>query len=184
LISSVSIRNRATLGGNIVNASPIGDLSIIFLALNSTIILEKNNQTREVLLRDFFKGYKQLDLLPGEIVHSLHFPIPHDQSRFNFEKVSRRTHLDIASVNTAMLIQIENNVVREIHLSAGGVAPVPLYLKNASAYLKGKTLSPEYIDETIGIAANEITPISDVRGSASYKKLLLKQLIISHFRTL
>lgn len=184
LISGVSIRNRATLGGNIVNASPIGDLSIIFLALDATLVLEKNNQKREVLLRDFFKGYKQLDLLPGEFVHSLHFHIPHHQSRCCFEKVSRRTHLDIASVNTAMLIHQENNIVQKFHLSAGGVAPVPLYLKTASEFLRGKTLSQENIDKTISIAAEEISPISDVRGSAVYKKLLLEQLITSHFRSL
>jgi len=184
LISGVSIRNRATLGGNIVNASPIGDLSIIFLVLNATLVLEKNNKPREVPLRDFFKGYKQLDLLPGEIVHSLSFPVPREQSKICFEKVSRRTHLDIASVNTAMLIQLENNIAGEIHISAGGVAPIPLYLKNASEYLKGKMLTQEHIDKTISIAVDEISPISDVRGSASYKKLLLRQLLISHFSSL
>jgi xanthine dehydrogenase small subunit len=184
LISGVSIRNRATIGGNIVNASPIGDLSIIFLVLNATLVLEKNNKTREVPLRDFFKSYKQLDLLPGEIVHSLSFPVPREQSKICFEKVSRRTHLDIASVNTAMLIYQDNNIVQEFHLSAGGVAPVPLYLKTASEFLRGKTLSHENIDKTISIAVDEISPISDVRGSASYKKLLLRQLLISHFSSL
>lgn len=177
LISCQSIRNRATVGGNIINASPIGDLSIILLALNSTVILKSNDATREVKLKDFFRGYKRLDKSPDELLYSVYFPLPSKNNSFHFEKVSRRMHLDIASVNSAIMLSVENNIVKEIHLSAGGVAPIPLYLSNAAAFLKNKNLNKENIDETVKIAMDEISPISDVRGSKGYKNKLLKILL-------
>ncbi len=184
LISCPSIRNRATVGGNIINASPIGDLSIMLLALEATVVLKQNDQMRTVKLKDFFRGYKQLDKSPAELLHSITFPIPPKSGRFNFEKVSRRTHLDIASVNSAILISMENNFINEMHLAAGGVAPIPCYLAKASAFLKNKALNRENVAATIDFALSEVTPITDVRGTAGYKKLLLKQLILAHFVTL
>jgi len=184
LISCPSIRNRATVGGNIINASPIGDLSIMLLALDATVVLQNKERVRAVKLKDFFRGYKQLDKLPTELLHSIYFPIPPKSGRFHFEKVSRRTHLDIASVNSALMIAIENNQVKEIHLAAGGVAPIPCYLARAAASLKDKALNPGNVAAAIAIALSEVTPITDVRGTAEYKKLLLRQLIRAHFITL
>jgi xanthine dehydrogenase small subunit len=182
LISSTSIRNRATVGGNIINASPIGDLSIILLALDATVVLRNHHQKREVRLKDFFKGYKQLNKQSDELLHSVYFPLPHPDSKIHFEKVSRRTYLDIAGVNSAMLIRTENNIVAELHLSAGGIAPIPKYFEKAVAYLKGKTPDQNHLSEFIRIACEDATPISDVRGSTAYKKLLLKQILQSYFR--
>ncbi len=184
LISCTSIRNRATIGGNIVNASPIGDLTILFLALQAEIELERENIKRNILLKNLYLGYKKIDLQDDELLISIKFPIPSQQSVFHFEKISRRTHLDIASVNTAVQITVDNNLISEIHLSAGGVAPVPLYLEKTSEFLKNKILNKLNIDEAIEIALTEINPLSDVRGSAEYKTLLFKQLIKSHFITL
>lgn len=182
LISCTSIRNRATIGGNIVNASPIGDLTIIFLALHAEIELEQEKVKRNIFLKDFYLGYKKLDLQADELLISIKFPIPTQQSLFHFEKISRRTHLDIASVNTAIQIIVDNNnIISEIHLSAGGVAPVPLYLEKTTGFLKNKILTKLNIDEAIEIALTEISPIDDVRGSAEYKTLLFKQLLKSHF---
>jgi xanthine dehydrogenase small subunit len=184
LISCPSIRNRATVGGNIINASPIGDLSIMLLALDATVVLKQDDQMRTVKLKDFFRGYKQLDKSPAELLHSIAFQIPPKSGRYNFEKVSRRTHLDIASVNSAILISMQNNFINEMHLAAGGVAPIPCYLAKASAFLINKALNPENVAATIDLALSEVTPITDVRGTAGYKKLLLKQLILAHFMTL
>lgn len=102
LISSTPIRNIATLAGNFVNGSPIGDFSIFFLALNATLVLSNGETTREVALDQFYKGYKTLDKLPNEQVTSFYFTIPDENTLFSFEKVSKRTHLDIASVNSAI----------------------------------------------------------------------------------
>ncbi len=181
LISSKQIRNTGTLGGNLVNASPIADLAIFFLALNSKISISNNDNLRSIFLKDFFKGYKLIDLNEGEIIQSMAFNIPEENEYFNFEKVSKRTHLDIASVNSAIKISIRNNHISEIHISAGGVAPIPLYLKNTSSFLKGKELTSQNIRKGHCVLKEEISPISDVRGSDVYKKLLLKQLYFAHF---
>ncbi|HEX2683289.1 MAG TPA: FAD binding domain-containing protein [Ferruginibacter sp.] len=182
LISSTPIRNMATMAGNIVNASPIGDMSIFFLALDSTVLLNDNGATRTVKLKDFYKGYKQLDKTAEEIIEKIIFTPP-QKNNFNFEKVSKRTHLDIASVNSACSINMnDHGLVDDIHISAGGVAPFPKYLKETAEFLKGKKIDAQVLTEAIEIINSEIAPISDARGTAEYKRLLLRQLFLAHFK--
>jgi xanthine dehydrogenase small subunit len=181
LIASAPIRREATIGGNIVNASPIGDLIILFLALDASVVLRSAKKERVVPLRKFYKAYKTLDMQEGELLAELHFPLPAPGFRFHFEKVSRRAHLDIASVNTAIGLGMDGSTIRSALLSAGGVAPVPMLLARASAFLAGKEAEPDVIREAAGIAGEEISPIDDVRGSAAYKRLLLQRLIRAHF---
>lgn len=181
LVSSTPIRNMATIAGNFVNASPIGDLTIFFLALDATIVLDNEGTKREIALRNFYKGYKQLDKQPNEFIEQAWFELPGKQSKFNIEKVSKRTNLDIASVNSAMSVTAEGDVFTAAGISAGGVGPIPMYLKKASEYLIGKTVNEALIREVITIAQSEISPISDARGTAEYKRLLLGQLIKAHF---
>jgi xanthine dehydrogenase small subunit len=180
LISSWPIRHQATLGGNLVNASPIADLAIIFLALDATIGLVKNGKHRTLPLHAFFKSYKQLDLEDNEVVEWLQVPKRLRGTRFSFEKVSKRTHLDIASVCSAAAIKIDGDRIVEAHLSGGGVAPVPLYLKEASQALTGQEIGPDPVHRAVTAADQEIAPISDMRGSADYKRLLLRQLLYAH----
>ena len=104
------------------------------------------------------------------------FEIPEENSFFNFEKVSKRTHLDIASVNSACLIVCNpDEVISKIHLSAGGVGPIPKYLAKTCGFLLNKKMNPAVIEKATIIMQQEISPISDARGSAEYKKLLLRQ---------
>ncbi len=178
LVSSTPIRNMATIAGNLVNASPIGDMTIFLLALNADIIF---NTERKIKLKNFYLGYKQLDKQEKEIITHIIFNKPNFNSNFNFEKVSKRTHLDIASVNTACLMNLENGIIKEIHLSAGGVAPFPKYLENTCKFIIGKDLRQESLTEAIKIMQEEVAPISDARGTAEYKRLLLRQLFLAHF---
>ena len=181
LISSQMIRNRATVGGNIVNASPIGDISIMLLALNAVLTIQSGENTREVALEKFYKGYKQLGLQKDEQITQITVPLPAPKARFNFEKVAKRQHLDIAGVNSAILIEETEGKIITARLSAGGIGPIPTYLAKASAALTGSPLTPETIKAAATAAANEVTPISDVRGSAAYKTALLQRLITAHF---
>jgi len=184
LISSTPIRNMATMAGNLVNASPIGDMSIFFLALNSDIVLNRNGSTRMIKLKDFYKAYKQTDRAADEIIEKIIFTAPQKNS-FNFEKVSKRTHLDIASVNSACQMQLnEAGNIEEVHLSAGGVAPFPKYLTATCSFLKGKRIDAEIFKQAISIMNEEIAPISDARGTADYKRLLLRQLFLAHFQVM
>jgi xanthine dehydrogenase small subunit len=184
LVSSTQIRNMATVAGNFVNASPIGDLTIFFLALNARLTLNDELTSREIALRELYKGYKDLDKRPGEIVSKISFELPSENELFNFEKVSKRTNLDIASVNSAIWLRMDGETVSESGISAGGVGPVPMYLAKTSAMLMGKKISSKLVLDLVASAQTEISPISDARGSENYKRLLLSQLIKAHFITL
>ncbi|HDO06418.1 MAG TPA: 2Fe-2S iron-sulfur cluster binding domain-containing protein [Bacteroidetes bacterium] len=181
LISSEPVRNMGTVAGNIVNASPIADLVIFFLALDAEVHLKtKNGTKRNVPLRKFYTGYKQLVMKPDETILHISFRLP-QQASFNFEKVSKRRYLDIASVNSAMLLQLDGDTIQEVHLSAGGVFAWPFYAEKTVAFLKGRTLTPELIKDAAEVLTSEVSPISDIRGSEEYKSLLLRQLFFVHF---
>ena len=197
LVSSTPIRNMATLAGNFVNASPIGDMTVWFLALDAEIALMPGTQppsaaaSRTLKLRDLYVGYKQLGKRPEEIITTIRFRKPSGDFRFNFEKVCKRTYLDIATVNTAISGTLEgagdnrrageSPAFQAVHVSAGGVAPVPLYLKQTSEFLRGRDVNEETITAANDIMQSEISPISDVRGTEEYKRLLLRQLFRAHF---
>ncbi len=192
LVSSTPIRNMATIAGNLINASPIGDMTVFLLALNATILLQNTDGTsryfreggvREVQLKDFYKGYKTLDKTADEIVTKIRFPQPVGDYHFNFEKVCKRTHLDIATVNSAIFFKTEKNTIIEAGIAVGGVAPIPLFLSKTTAFLIGKNASDTegWFDEANEVMQTEINPISDVRGSAEYKRLLARKLLLAHF---
>lgn len=184
LVSSTPIRNMATLAGNFVNASPIGDMTIFFLALNADITLSLDGNQRVVALKDLYSGYKTLDKNPLEIIESIEFQIPEAGWKFNFEKVSKRTHLDIASVNSALSIVVNGGQIELAHVSVGGVFAFPRYAIETSKFLTGKPLTSEVLIEASDILQSEISPIADARGSAEYKRLLARQLFFAHFVTL
>lgn len=206
LVSSTPIRNMATLAGNFVNASPIGDMTVWFLALDADIVF---NNGREMPLRKLYLDYKKLAKTDQEFIQSIRFKKRDDNFYFNFEKVCKRTYLDIASVNTAISLTIESTPgsgwlppalgdgrqerkdpgpgssvdhrIIDAHVSCGGVSPIPLYLKETSDFLRGQPVNAETIADANEIMQAEISPISDVRGSADYKRLLLRQLFRAHF---
>tara|TARA_B110000046_G_scaffold155592_1_gene166017 strand:- start:12569 stop:13972 length:1404 start_codon:yes stop_codon:yes gene_type:complete len=185
LVSSEQIRNMGTFGGNFVNASPIGDMSIFFLGLNATLtIINHSGKERTLPFQQFHLDYKKYDLKTNEIIKSISFPILSSKTHFNFEKVSKRTHLDIASVNAAGRITLQNNLIIDAHFSAGGVAAVPKYLTNTNDFLVGKELTVATIKAAEEVLQSEISPISDVRGTDAYKRLLARQLFFAHFITL
>ncbi len=195
LVSSTPIRNMATLAGNFVNASPIGDMTAWFLALDAEIELSETSavadglspNTRTIALKDFYLGYKKLAKREDEFISKIRFR--QDFTHFNFEKVCKRTFLDIASVNTAISLSVAAAstgalIIEQAHVSAGGIAPVPLYLRKTSDFLRGKEINEAIINEAAEIMQTEISPISDVRGSAHYKRLLARQLFTAHFAEL
>lgn len=181
LVSSTPIRNIATLAGNFTNASPIGDFSIFFLALPTTLVLCDATSTRRTPLRDYFLDYKRLSKKEDEYIAEIVIEFPEKPFLFNFEKVSKRTYLDIASVNTSIMLLMDEDRISQAHLSVGGVAPIPYYVKGVTECMVGKELSVEAIDQLIDLVQSQIKPIADVRGSVEYKRLLVSQLIKAHF---
>jgi xanthine dehydrogenase small subunit len=183
-VASAILRNRATLAGNIVNASPIGDISIILLAVNADIRLSSPGSSRDIPLKDFFIDYKKTELRKEETVAGFLIPLPEEGTLFHFEKVSRRKHLDIASVNSCVTLRPAGGILESCTLSVGGAAPFPLYAGKTSAFLSGKPLSPGTVRKAAAVLSSEISPIDDVRGSAAYKRRLALHLLYSHFMDL
>jgi xanthine dehydrogenase small subunit len=134
-----------------------------------------------VPLQQFFRAYKQIDKKKEEYIEKIMFAIPTGKYLVNFEKVSKRRNLDIAAVNTAIKIEFDGVIISTASLAAGGVAPIPAFLKNASLLLKGKIPDEDLVEEVVDIARKEVKPITDARGTAAYKKQLLGQLIKAHF---
>ncbi|MBS1794378.1 MAG: FAD binding domain-containing protein [Acidobacteria bacterium] len=183
LVSSTPIRNMATLAGNFVNASPIGDMTAWFLALDAEIeLVDADDSARALALRDFYRGYKQLAKKPEEYIRKISFR--KDFTHFNFEKVCKRTYLDIASVNSAIGLKVAGNTIERAHAAVGGVFATPLYLRKTSEFLRGREITEEIVSEAAEILQTEIAPISDVRGTAEYKRLLARQLFTAHFAEL
>ena len=185
LVSSTPIRNMATLAGNFVNASPIGDMTIFFLALHARIILKNGSgNEREIALKDLYAGYKKLTKEADEHIHKIFFEAPSPSWVFNFEKVCKRTHLDIASVNSGFFADVDDlGQLKNVGVSMGGVFAYPKFLDRTAAHLEGKKPSEKLIREALSLIQEEIAPISDARGEASYKRRLAQQLFLAHIHT-
>ena len=152
------------------------------LTLDDTLKLKDQlGNKRSVQLKDFYLDYKKINKEKDEFIETIIFNLPESNTHFNFEKVSKRRHLDIASVNSAISLEVVDGITKEAKISAGGVAPIPLFLKNTSEFLKGKEITNSLVIEATEIITDEISPISDIRGSAEYKTLLLNQLFKAHF---
>lgn len=195
--ASTLIRNMATLGGNIANASPVGDLTSMLIGLGA--ILEVGGlapaspaapDVRYVPIEDFFLGYKKIDLREGEVIRAILMEAerPEAPLLFSFEKIAKRKKLDIAAVNTALSFRIEAGSARGARLSAGGVAAVPTLLKGASAALEGERVDrrdpaalARLARKVAEAAEAEVRPIGDVRGSAEYRKRMTGRLVLAHF---
>ena len=184
--ASVLVRNRATLAGNIVNASPVGDLTAILLGLGARLRITRLGGApggRVVALDRFFLGYKKVDLAADELVAAVLVTPLAENERFNFEKLSKRESLDIAAVNTAIRLGLsaDGSSIAAARLSAGGVAALPRLLGRTGAFLEGRRPDTALALEAAGIASSEIEPIGDARGSADYRRLALGRLVLAHF---
>ena len=179
-IASTPVRDRATVGGNLVNASPIGDLTILLLALDSHLLLQCGDSQRELPLAAFFLGYKELALAEHELVREIVFPVSGTPLSFNFEKVALRDYLDIATVNSAICLTRQGDGVAGVRLAVGGVGPTPLLLERTAATLEQGPLTRERLKEVLSVAMEEVSPIDDLHGSAEYKRRLLRRQILAH----
>lgn len=174
-VASPPIRNRATLTGNIVNASPIADMTAMLIALGARLVIAGAAGERVVALEDFYLGYKKIDLKTGEYVSAILFE--GGWSRFAFEKAAKRERLDIATVNCAIAVRLAaDGTITEARYSAGGVAATPLRLRDVEAALTGKKPSAALARTAGTLAAGAGSPVSDVRGSSTYRKRLLERL--------
>ena len=176
-----AIRNRATLSGNLVTASPIGDLAPVLLSLDAEIVLRSIRGERRFTLAEFFTGYRKTLLGVDEIVFAIIVPMAGSRDtalRATSFKVSKRRELDISIVAAGMLLeQSRDGRISKVRLGFGGVAATPVRAKASETFLVGRTLDAE----TIALAEQQIEaefqPIDDVRGGAAMRRGLLGSLL-------
>jgi xanthine dehydrogenase molybdopterin binding subunit/xanthine dehydrogenase small subunit len=184
LFGSRQIRNRATIGGNLVTASPIGDCAPVLLALDAKVVIASATGERDVPLADFFVSYRKTLLQSGEILKSIVLPrIPADvRSVRRFYKVSKRREMDISTVAGAFAVRLtEGGTIVHARLAYGGVAAMPLRARATEGALLGKSWRAETCNEILPILEEEFSPISDVRGSAAYREHLIGSLLRKFF---
>jgi xanthine dehydrogenase small subunit len=172
---SPQIKHAGTLAGNIANASPIADTLPFLYVTGAEVELTGRNGMRRVPIASFYRGYKTLDLQADEIITRIRIPLPADTLRLY--KVSKRSHLDISSFTAAMLMRRSGDRIDEIRIAYGGVGPMVLRLPRTESFLKGKPLTLDTMDEAGQIARDEITPISDVRGSKDFRLQLAANIL-------
>ncbi|MEA3211413.1 MAG: xanthine dehydrogenase large subunit [Chthoniobacter sp.] len=175
LFGSRQIRNRATLGGNLATASPIGDGAPVLLSLDASVVLVSEHGERTVPLSEFFTAYRQTAMRADEVLKSILVPRGR-RRRAEFYKVSKRREMDISIVSAAFCVETDaDGIVRHARLAFGGVAAMPARAQRAEERLVGKTLEAAR-GEVAEALRTEFTPIDDVRGSAAYRRAVVVSL--------
>ncbi len=172
------IRNAGTIGGNIANGSPIGDLPPALIALNAEITLRRGNGRRVIPLDQFFLAYRRQDRGPGEFLESVTVPKPSADAAIHVSKISKRFDEDISAVCGAFMIRRDaDGVVREARLAYGGMAATPKRAANAETILIGRRFDEAAVADAVRCLAVDFRPLSDWRASARYRLTVAGNLL-------
>lgn len=177
-IAARQIRNLGTLGGNVANASPIGDTPPAFLALNAKVELVSANGKREVALDDFFKAYKETDLQAGEFLARIIVPKLKANQSLHIFKVSKRKEDDISAVLSAALMEHDDKTITQARIAYGGMAATPLRAFNTEKALTGKPFELASFENAAQHIQNDYAPMKDVRATSEYRLNVAINLII------
>lgn len=167
------VRNLATVGGNLCNASPAADMAPPLIALNARVVIAGPQGARELALDEFFTGVGKSALGPGELMTGLHVPRLEHPTQASYLKLEHRAAMDISIVGVGVCVK---NNVDHVRIVLGAVAPTPVRARKAEALLRGSPLTPERVAEAARLAATEAQPIDDVRGSAWYRREMIEVL--------
>jgi CO/xanthine dehydrogenase FAD-binding subunit len=168
-VGSPQVRNLGTLGGNIVNASPAGDLYPALLALDATVTLKGANGEREVTLEDFVTGPGETVIEPDELLVATSFELPPVETFTGFAKVGLRNALAISVANAAMVAGVEDGKLKDVRVACGAVAPTPIRMRGVEGLLEGQEPTDELIAEASRLASSECDPLTDIRATREYR---------------
>ena len=178
--ASPPIRNAGTLGGNIANASPIGDSMPALMVVGTTLILRRGKSRREVPLADFYLDYQVKDLRPAEFLESIRVPLLSDEVILHSHKLSKRFDQDISAVCSAYCLELDGDLVASFRMACGGMAATIRRAANCESAIVGNPWNEETIDAACKALARDFEPISDMRASAGYR-LRAAQNLLSRF---
>ena len=176
-VGSPQIRSRASIGGNLGNASPAGDTIPPLYVLEAEVQLMSQDGSRWIGIEDFFSGPGKTIRKPNELISRIRFsPVGVDTHSF-FNKIGQRKALTIAKVSASGLLALEGNLVKECRLALGAVAPTVIRLGEAEELLAAAALTEDVVDQAAALAGDLCSPISDIRSNISYRRHLAKVLV-------
>jgi len=186
------VRNTATIGGNLVTASPAADMAVPLLSLDAFIKIESTRQKKEVKLKDFFVGPGETILQDEEMIVGIEFKQSDINKNGYFIKMGQRKAMAISIATIAVNLEVRKNKINQIRIAAGSVAPTPVRLTGTESFLKDKEINDKLVEEAMDRVRKEVRPISDIRASAEYRRYIsgilfkraLKKLIDSPIKLL
>ena len=184
-IGSPQIRNLGTIGGNICNASPCGDILTPIIVLEGELILISPYGKRRIPAKDFFIGPKKTIITENEILTEIVFKkLFLNEENSSFRKIGKRNGQTISQVNVAIWLKKrkKSNEIEDIRIAVGSVAPVPLKLEKVEIFLKGRTINQEILKDALKVIDEQIKPISDVRASENYRRMVIGSLFQDTFK--
>jgi len=176
-IGSLQIRNNGTLGGNIANASPIGDMPPALIALGGELTLQRGSQLRTVDIEDYFIAYKKTALAESEFIKEIYLPKLQPNQTLKLYKISKRIDDDISAVLAAIFIELDKGNVKQVRIAFGGMAAIPMRAKQCEQVLLAKPFNQENIEKAQQALALDFSPMSDVRASAQYRMKVAQNLL-------
>ena len=177
VFGSPQIRHVGTIGGNIINASPIADSLPFLFVCDAELTITGAAGVRTVNINDFYSGYKQMDLAKGELLTSIRVPLPPANRNLRLYKVSRRRDLDISTFTGAIWMELDGEKIADAGIAYGAVGPTVLRLKQTEEFLRGKSFTIETMTAAGDVAVKEIMPITDVRGRSGYRFQLARNVL-------
>lgn len=177
VVGGHQVRNVATIGGNIANASPAADVVAPLLALDAVVTLESASGLRQVALDHFLLGSGKTDRRADEMLTAVHFSRLSPGSASVFLKNGRRKAMEISVVCVAACLTVRGSVVSNVRISLGAVAPRTLRARSAEAFLEGQAVNSDLITQAACLASEDCQPIDDVRASADYRRMLVSVLV-------
>lgn len=173
-VGAPQIRNRGTIAGNLITASPANDTITPLIAMSAWVTLESRRGKRNVLLQDFYQGVRKTKMQPDEMLVDIAFPALTKSQKGTFIKLALRRAQAISVINVAIVLDIQASIVQSASISLGAVAPTIIHALNAEEYLTGKELTEVVIAETGKLASGDSRPIDDIRGSANYRREMVR----------
>lgn len=175
--ASLPIRNAGTLGGNVANGSPIGDSMPWLIALGSQVVLRGAQGERVLALEDFYLGYQQKDLQPGEFVQAVRVPLPRAGLAFRTYKLSKRFDQDISAVCAAFALTFDGERIAQARIAFGGMAATPKRAARAEALLQGGEWTEDAMRAAMAALAEDYAPLADMRASSGYRMQAAQNLL-------
>lgn len=175
--SGPGIRAAATLVGNIVNASPVGDWAPILIALGAVALLRHGDDERELSLEQFFTGFRRTALRSGEFVQAIRLPRPRAPFLFRCYKVAKHFDQDIAAVSCGLYVEIDADRITTSRIAYGGVDAIPRRAPQCESALKGRVWSEDTLEAACAALQSDFDPISDLRGSRDYRLMVTVNLL-------